>query len=284
MGNIDLAVRAEVLSEALPYILKYRDKIIVVKYGGNAMINEDLKKHVMEDLVMLRSVGMKVVLVHGGGPEINEMLKKVGKESKFVNGLRVTDEETVEIVTEVLAGKVNKNLVKQLNNAGAKAVGLAGLDAGLIKAVSKNPELGYVGTITDVDPSIIIDTLNAGYIPVVSTIGYDNDGNVYNINADTAAARIAGALKAEKFIAMTDIVGVLKDKDDPKSLLPFIYVSDIKSLEKQGIIAGGMIPKIECCLEAKRMGVNNVVIIDGRVPHSILIEVLTDKGLGTEFK
>jgi acetylglutamate kinase len=283
-NNIDLSIRAEVLSEALPYILKYRDKIIVVKYGGNAMINEDLKKHVMEDLVMLRSVGMKVVLVHGGGPEINDMLKKIGKESKFVNGLRVTDEETVEVVTEVLAGKVNKNLVKQLNIAGAKAVGLAGLDAGLIKADFKNPELGYVGNITDVDPSIIIDTLNAGYIPVVSTIGYDNSGNVYNINADTAAARIAGALKAEKFIAMTDIVGVLKDKDDPKSLLPFIYVSDIKSLEKQGIIAGGMIPKIECCLEAKRMGVNNVVIIDGRVPHSILIEVLTDKGLGTEFK
>ena len=276
--------RAQILSEALPYILKYRDKIIVVKYGGNAMINEDLKKNVMEDLVMLRSVGMKVVLVHGGGPEINDMLKKIGKKSEFVNGLRVTDEETVEVVTEVLAGKVNKNLVKQLNIAGAKAVGLSGLDAGLIKASIKNPELGFVGNIDSIDPSIIIDTLNAGYIPVVSTIGYDNDGNVYNINADTAAAKIAGALKAEKFIAMTDIVGVLKDKDDPKSLLPYIYVSDIKSLEKQGIIAGGMIPKIECCLEARRMGVNNVVIIDGRVPHSILIEVLTDKGLGTEFK
>lgn len=279
-----LELRAQILSEALPYILKYRDKIIVVKYGGNAMINEDLKKNVMEDLVMLRSVGMKVVLVHGGGPEINDMLKKIGKKSEFVNGLRVTDEETVEVVTEVLAGKVNKNLVKQLNIAGAKAVGLSGLDAGLIKASIKNPELGFVGNIDSVNPSIILDTLNAGYIPVVSTIGYDDNGNVYNINADTAAAKIAGALKAEKFIAMTDIVGVLKDKDDPKSLLPYIYVSDIKSLEKQGIIAGGMIPKIECCLEARRMGVNNVVIIDGRVPHSILIEVLTDKGLGTEFK
>ena len=279
-----LELRAQILSEALPYILKYRDKIIVVKYGGTAMINEDLKKNVMEDLVMLRSVGMKVVLVHGGGPEINDMLKKIGKKSEFVNGLRVTDEETVEVVTEVLAGKVNKNLVKQLNIAGAKAVGLSGLDAGLIKASIKNPELGFVGNIDSVNPSIILDTLNAGYIPVVSTIGYDDNGNVYNINADTAAAKIAGALKAEKFIAMTDIVGVLKDKDDPKSLLPYIYVSDIKSLEKQGIIAGGMIPKIECCLEARRMGVNNVVIIDGRVPHSILIEVLTDKGLGTEFK
>ena len=279
-----LSLRAQILSEALPYILKYRDKIIVVKYGGNAMINEELKKNVMEDLVMLRSVGMKVVLIHGGGPEINDMLKKIGKKSEFVNGLRVTDAETVEVVTEVLAGKVNKNLVKELNIAGAKAIGLSGLDAGLIKASMKNPELGFVGTINSINPQIILDALNDGYIPVVSTIGYDDNGNVYNINADTAAARIAGALKAEKFIAMTDIVGVLKDKDDPNSLLTHIYVSDIKSLEKQGIIAGGMIPKIECCLEARRMGVNNVVIIDGRVPHSILIEVLTDKGLGTEFK
>ncbi|MBQ3253901.1 MAG: acetylglutamate kinase [Acholeplasmatales bacterium] len=284
MNMIDVKDRAEILSEALPYILKYKDKIMVIKYGGNAMIDEHLKELVMEDLVMLNSLGMKVVLVHGGGPEISGMLKKIGKESKFVNGLRVTDEETIDIVTQVLAGKLNKNLVKHLNAAGGKAVGLSGIDANLIEATCANEELGYVGTITNINTSIIVDTLNMGYIPVISTIGYDKKGNVYNINADTAAARIAGALEAEKFIAMTDIKGVLMDKDDPDSLLQTINVSDLKKLEMQGIIAGGMIPKVECCVEAVRRGVKNVVIIDGRVPHSILIEVLTDKGMGTEFK
>ncbi len=281
---VSLDERASILSEALPYILKYKEKIIVIKYGGNAMIDEHLKQLVMEDVVMLNSLGMKVVLVHGGGPEISGMLKKINKESKFVNGLRVTDSETVDIVTQVLAGKVNKNLVKQLNMAGGNAIGLSGLDSGLIEASPLNPELGYVGNITNINPDVILDLLDMGYIPVVSTIGYDKDGNVYNINADTAAARIAGALNAEKFIAMTDIKGVLKDKNDDSTLMKFINVSEIKSLAKEGIIDGGMIPKVECCVEAIRRGVKFVVIIDGRIPHSILIEMLTDDGAGTEFR
>ena len=280
----DLAERAKILSEALPYILKYKDKIIVIKYGGNAMVDENLKQLVMDDVVMLNSLGMKVVLVHGGGPEISKGLKAIGKESKFVNGLRVTDEETIDVVTEVLAGKVNKNLVKQLNLAGGHAIGLSGLDDGLIEAKPISEELGYVGQIIDVNTNIIFDTLDMGYIPVVSTIGYDSKGNVYNINADTAAARIAGALNAEKFIAMTDIKGVLLDKNDPNSLMKTINVTELRQLEKAGIIDGGMIPKVQCCVEAIRRGVKNVVIIDGRVPHSILIEVLTDEGVGTEFK
>ena len=281
---VNLEERAKILSEALPYILKYKDKIMVIKYGGNAMVDEELKAKVMEDVVMLSSLGMKVVLVHGGGPEISAMLKKIGKESKFVNGLRVTDLETVDVVTQVLAGKLNKNLVKQLNLAGGRAIGLSGLDAGLLTATKVDPELGFVGQMTDINPNVIFDALNLGYIPVVSTIGYDNEGNVYNINADTAAARIAGALGAEKFIAMTDIKGVLKDKNDPTSLMQTINVSEIKQLAKLGIIDGGMVPKVACCEEAIRRGVNNVVIIDGRVPHSILIEVLTDEGVGTQFK
>lgn len=281
---VDLKERAKILSEALPYILKYKDKIIVIKYGGNAMVDETLKQLVMDDVVMLNSLGMKVVLVHGGGPEISKGLKAIGKESKFVNGLRVTDAETIDVVTEVLAGKVNKNLVKQLNLAGGHAVGLSGLDDSLIEAEPINKELGYVGQIKNVNTDLILDTLDMGYIPVISTIGYDNDGNVYNINADTAAARIAGALEAEKFIAMTDIKGVLKDKNDPDSLMKTINVSELKQLEKAGIIDGGMIPKVQCCVEATRRGVKNVVIIDGRVPHSILIEVLTDEGVGTEFR
>ncbi len=281
---IDLKDRAKVLSEALPYILKYRDKIVVVKYGGNAMINEELKELVMQDIVMLHSVGIKVVLAHGGGPEISAMLKKINHESKFVNGLRVTDNETIDVVLQILAGKLNKNLVKELNLKGAKAVGLSGLDAGLIKAEKINDELGFVGNITDINPTIILDNLEKGYIPVISTLGYDNDGNVYNINADTASSRIAGALGAEKFILMTDIQGVMKDKDDPNSLIRSIYVSDLKKLENEGIIAGGMIPKVECCVDAVRRGVKNVTIIDGRVPHSIIIELLTDEGIGTEFR
>ena len=276
--------KATILSEALPYILKYKEKIIVVKYGGNAMIDENLKSLVMKDVVMLTSLGMKVVLVHGGGPEISSMLKKVGKESKFVNGLRVTDEETVDIVTQVLAGKVNKNLVKQLNQAGGNAIGLSGLDSNLIEAEPLNKDLGYVGNIVNINPDVIHDLLDMGYIPVISTVGYDKDGHVYNINADTAAARIAGALNAEKFIAMTDIKGVLKDKNDDSTLMKYINVSEIKQLAKEGIIDGGMIPKVECCVEARRRGVKYVVIIDGRIPHSILIEMLTDDGAGTEFK
>ena len=281
---VNLDERASILSEALPYILKYKEKIIVIKYGGNAMIDEHLKQLVMEDVVMLNSLGMKVVLVHGGGPEISGMLKKVGKESKFVNGLRVTDSETADIVTQVLAGKVNKNLVKQLNLAGGNAVGLSGLDSNLIEARPINPELGYVGEIVSVNTDIILDLLAMGYIPVISTVGYDKEGHVYNINADTAAARIAGELNAEKFIAMTDIKGVLRDKNDDSTLMKYINVSELKSLEKEGIIDGGMIPKVQCCVEAIRRGVKFVVIIDGRIPHSILIEMLTDDGAGTEFK
>jgi len=281
---VNLEERAKILSEALPYILKYKDKIIVIKYGGNAMVDENLKQLVMEDVVMLNSLGMKVVLVHGGGPEISKGLKAIGKESKFVNGLRVTDSETIDVVTEVLAGKVNKSLVKQLNLAGGHAVGLSGLDDNLIEASQISKELGYVGKIEAVNTEVILDMLDMGYIPVVSTIGSDADGNVYNINADTAAARIAGELEAEKFIAMTDIKGVLKDKNDPSSLMKTINVSELKQLEMAGIIDGGMIPKVQCCVEATRRGVKNVVIIDGRVPHSILIEVLTDEGVGTEFK
>ena len=276
--------RANILSEALPYILKYKDQIIVIKYGGNRMVDEHLKALVMEDVVMLSSLGMKVVLVHGGGPEISTMLKKVGKESKFVNGLRVTDKETADIVTQVLAGKVNKNLVKDINRAGGRAIGISGLDSGLIEATPLDPELGYVGNIVDINPDVILDLLALGYIPVVSTIGADQEGNIYNINADTAAARIAGALNAMKFISMTDIKGVLKDKNDDSTLMKFINVSELKSLEKEGIIDGGMIPKVACCVEAIRRGVKFVVIIDGRIPHSILIEMLTDDGAGTEFR
>ncbi|MBQ4356609.1 MAG: acetylglutamate kinase [Acholeplasmatales bacterium] len=281
---VTLEERAKILSEALPYILKYKDKIMVIKYGGNAMVDENLKRLVMEDVVMLSSLGMKVVLVHGGGPEISSMLKKINKQSEFVNGLRVTDGETMDIVTQVLAGKLNKSLVNQLNLAGGKAIGLSGVDAGMIEALPKDPKLGYVGTITEINTDVILDSLTLGYIPVISTIGFDHNGNLYNINADTAAARIAGALDAEKFIAMTDIKGVLKDKNDPNSLMQTINVSEIKQLAKQGIIDGGMLPKVACCEEAIRRGVNNVVIIDGRVPHSILIEVLTDEGVGTQFK
>lgn len=281
---VALEERAKILSEALPYILKYKDKIIVIKYGGNAMVDEHLKSLVMEDVVMLNSLGMKVVLVHGGGPEISATLKKVGKESNFINGLRVTDEETMDVVTMVLAGKLNKYLVKELNKAGGNAIGLSGLDANMISALPLSPELGYVGTITDIQTDVILDALDMGYIPVISTIGSDAQGNVYNINADTAAARIAGALSAEKFIAMTDIKGVLQDKNDPTTLMKSINVSELKQLQKQGIIDGGMIPKVECCVEAIRRGVQQVVIIDGRIPHSILIEVLTDEGIGTMFK
>lgn len=282
--EISNELKANILVHALPYIQAYNNKIIVIKYGGNAMINNELKENVMQDIILLSLIGIKVVLVHGGGPEISSMIKKVGKETKFVNGLRVTDDEVMDIAQMVLAGKVNKNLVKLIENRGGKAVGLCGIDGGMIKTKQINEELGFVGEITDINPQIILDSINNGYIPVISTIGYDQDGNSYNINADTAAARIAGALKAESFISMTDIVGVLRDKNDPSSLIKSINVSEIKQLEKQGIIDGGMIPKVECCVEAIRRGVKKVFIIDGRVPHSILIEVLSDEGIGTMFK
>jgi len=277
------AQRAEILTQALPYIQKYNNKIIVVKYGGNAMINEELKNSVMEDIVLLSLIGIRVVLVHGGGPEITDMLKKVGKKSEFVNGLRVTDKETAEIVQMVLAGKINKSLVALIQSIGGKAVGICGMDGGLIKAEVLDEKLGYVGKITEVDTALINDVLEKGYIPVISTVGYDNDGNAYNINADTAASKIASELKAESLISMTDIAGILRDKDDPSTLISKINVSDTPLLVRQGIISGGMIPKVECCTEAIRRGVKKVFIIDGRVPHSILIEILTDEGLGTMF-
>ena len=282
--KISNADRAKILTEALPYIQKYNNKILVIKYGGNAMINEELKAAVMGDIVLLSLIGIKVVLVHGGGPEISEMLNKIGKKSEFVNGLRVTDKETVDIVQMVLAGKVNKSLVNFIQNIGGKAIGLCGTDGHMIEAEMKDPALGYVGEITDIDTTPILDVLDKGYIPVISTIGCDKEGNIYNINADTAAAKIAGKLQAESFISMTDIRGLLRDKDDEETVIPVVNVSEAPQLIHEGIISGGMIPKIECCIEAIRQGVGQVFIIDGRVPHSILIEVLTDEGIGTMFK
>ncbi len=281
--ELDNKQRVQVITEALPYIKKYYDKIIVVKYGGNAMINEDLKQAVMGDLVLLALIGIKVVLVHGGGPEITDMLTRVGKKSEFVNGLRVTDKETVDIVQMVLAGKINKNLVNIIQNKGGKAIGLCGIDGHMIKARMLDEKLGYVGEITDVNVQPILDVIEKGYIPVVSTVGCDSEGNTYNINADTAAARIAGELQAESLISMTDIEGILRDKNDPSTLIHKIYVSDAPRLMKEGIISGGMIPKVNCCIESIRRGVKKVFIIDGRVPHSILIETLTDEGMGTMF-
>ena len=281
--ELNNAQRANVLIQALPYIQKYYNKIIVVKYGGNAMIHEELKEAVMGDIVLLSLIGVKVVLVHGGGPEITDMLKRVGKKSEFVDGLRVTDRETVDIVQMVLAGKINKNLVNLLQTKGGKAIGLCGIDGHMIKAEMKRKELGYVGEITDVNVQPILDVLEKGYIPVVSTVGYDDAGNSYNINADTAAARIAGQLKCESLISMTDIAGILRDKDDPSTLIPKIYVSEAPQLVAEGVISGGMIPKIECCIEAIRRGVKKVFVIDGRIPHAILIETLTDEGIGTMF-
>ena len=281
--KISNADRAKILTEALPYIKQYSGKILVIKYGGNAMINEELKSAVMGDIVLLSLIGVKVVLVHGGGPEISDMLKRVGKKSEFIDGLRVTDKETVDIVQMVLAGKVNKSLVSYIGGIGGKAIGLCGTDGLMIKAKVKDKKLGFVGEITDINEEPITDLLDRGYIPVISTIGCDDDGNIYNINADTAASKIAGKLKAEGFISMTDIPGLLRDKDDESTLIPVVNVSDAPRLIHEGIISGGMIPKIDCCTEAIRQGVKKVFIIDGRVAHSILIEVLTDEGLGTMF-
>lgn len=281
--DINNTQRAQVLTEALPYIQKYSGKIVVVKYGGNAMINGELKSAVMRDIVLMSLIGVKVVLVHGGGPEISGMLKRVGKESQFVGGLRVTDAETAEIVQMVLAGKTNKDLVNLLQNTGGKAIGLCGIDGHMITAETLDPQLGFVGEITDINTQPILDLLEKGYIPVISTVGCDDKGNVYNINADTAAAEIAGRLKAESFISMTDISGLMRDKDDPSSLIRKINVSEATTLIRSGIIQGGMIPKVECCIEAIRRGVQKVFIIDGRIPHAILIETLTDEGIGTMF-
>ncbi|MCQ2442455.1 MAG: acetylglutamate kinase [Oscillospiraceae bacterium] len=274
--------RAQFLAEALPYIQKYSGKTIVVKYGGNAMISEQLRDAVMSDIILLQLVGIHVVLVHGGGPEINAMLKKIGKESKFVDGLRYTDQETIDIVQEVLCGKVNKNLVASLNRRGGRAIGLSGLDAGLFEAKVKNPKYGLVGEIINVNPKIVTDCIDNGYIPVISTVAQGCDAECsYNINADTAASKLAIALKAEKLILLTDIAGLMMDPKDDSTLLPIVHMSDVPLLKKKGIISGGMIPKVECCVEAIRWGVKRSHILDGRVPHSILIELLSDQGLGT---
>ena len=275
------AQRAEVLTTALPYIKKYSGKVVVVKYGGNAMINEQLKQQVMEDITLLWLIGVKVVLVHGGGPEINDLMGRVGKVPQFVDGLRVTDKETVDIVQMVLAGKVNKDLVKLIQSKGGHAVGLSGIDGGILEAEVKNPALGYVGKITKVRTKPILDLLENHYIPVISTVAADHEGNTYNINGDTAAAVLAGALGAERLIMMTDIAGILADKDDPSTVIPRIKVSEAKKLYEKGIISGGMIPKVDCCIEALDKGVGVVVIMDGRVPHSILMELLTEEDTGT---
>ena len=273
--------RAEVLTQALPYIKKYSGKVVVIKYGGNAMVNEQLKQQVMEDIALLWLIGVKVVLVHGGGPEISETMKRLGKQAQFVNGLRVTDKETADIVQLVLAGKVNKTWVDLLQMKGGHAVGLSGIDGGIIEATMKDEALGYVGTITRIRTQPITDLLEKNYIPVISTVASDRQGNTYNINGDTAAAYIAGALNAERLIMMTDIAGILRDKDDPDTLIPALTVTEAKKLFDEGVISGGMIPKVDCCIEAIGKGVKHVVIMDGRVPHSILMELLTDEGAGT---
>ena len=279
--NFSNAERAEVLTAALPYIKKYSGKTVVVKYGGNAMINEELKQQVMEDIALLWLIGVKVVLVHGGGPEISDTMKRLGKEAVFIDGLRVTDRETVDIVQMVLAGKINKTLVNLIQMKGGHAVGLSGIDGGILEARVKDERLGFVGEITKVRPQPIQDLLEKNYIPVVSTVASDRQGNTFNINGDTAAAYLAGALGAERLIMMTDIAGILRDKDDPSTLIPHITVSEARKLYDEGIISGGMIPKVDCCIEALEHGVNNVVIMDGRIPHSILMELLTDEGAGT---
>ena len=277
------AQRASVLVHALPYIQKYYNKIVVVKYGGNAMIDEKLKNAVMGDIVLMSLIGIKVVLIHGGGPEITDMLSKIGKETQFVDGLRVTDAETADVVQMVLSGKINKSLVNQLQNKGGKAMGICGTDGHMIEAKQMDPRLGFVGEITKVNPQPILDLLDMGYIPVVSSVGCDSQGNVYNINADTAAAKIAGMLNAESLISMTNISGILRDKDDPSSLIPKLTTAEAAQLMDEGVIAGGMIPKVECCVDAINWGVNKVFVIDGTIKHAILIETLTDEGIGTMF-
>lgn len=279
----DAIEKAKILSQALPYIQKYHDKIVVIKYGGNAMENEQLKQNVMEDVVLLSEVGVKLVLVHGGGPDINQTLQMVGKESKFVNGLRYTDKETMDIVQMVLAGKTNKNLVNMISKLHAKAVGISGMDGHIIEAqkmVSEN-DLGYVGQIVKIHPELIFKLIDDGYIPVVASVGTDCQGNIYNVNADLAASAIAGALNAENMIFVSNVPGVLKNPEDEDSIMTNIHIRDVPKLEEDGIITGGMIPKVECCVDCVRQGVKKTVIIDGRVPHACLIEMLSDEGIGS---
>ena len=279
--SLSNAERAVVLTQALPYIREYRGQVVVVKYGGNAMINPQLKQQVMEDIVLLWLIGVKVILVHGGGPEINDLMDRLGKKPEFVDGLRVTDRETVDIVQMVLAGKVNKSLVSMLEHHGGHAMGICGMDGRLIEAKTKDPKLGYVGTITKINIQPVHDLLEKGYIPVISTVGCDQEGNAYNINGDTAAAWIAGALHAKRLIMMTDIAGIMRDPHDASSLIPELSIDESKKLFEDKVISGGMIPKVECCINAIKMGVRKTIIMDGRIPHSILMELLTNEGAGT---
>ncbi|WP_297021036.1 acetylglutamate kinase [uncultured Dialister sp.] len=281
--NASNAVRAEILTQAVPYIKEYTGKYVVAKYGGNAMTDPALKKSVMQDILLLSLVGVKVILVHGGGPEISAMLKRLSIESHFENGLRVTDDATMEVVQMVLAGKVNKSLAADLTALGGKAVGLCGIDGGLIKVHKKDEKLGQVGEIDSINKKILDDLLGGGFIPVISSIGIDEEGNAYNINADTAAAKIAAAIHAESMVVMSNINGVLKNKEDPDSLIKKITLPDAEALKQDGTIAGGMIPKVDCCTNAVKEGVKKVFIINGEIPHAILIELLTDEGLGTMF-
>ncbi len=283
--SFNMLDRAEVLAEALPYIQKYSGKTVVVKYGGNAMVSEELRQAVISDIILLHLVGIQVVVVHGGGPEINDMLKKIGKESKFVDGLRYTDQETMDIVQQVLCGKVNKDLVATMNRMGGKAIGLCGMDGGLFQAARLDEKYGLVGEVTEVCAEPVITALEKGYIPVVSTVALGTDADTaYNINADTAAAKLATALGAERLLLLTDVRGLLRDPKDESTLIAELNVSAVPGLVKDGIISGGMIPKIECCVEAVRSGVHSTVILDGRIPHSILIELLSDEGIGTLLK
>ncbi len=280
-SNFSNADRAEIITQALPYIKRYNGEIVVIKYGGNAMIDPALKEQVMEDIVLLWLTGIKIVLVHGGGPEISELMQRLGKKTEFVNGLRVTDKETVDIALMVLAGKVNKTLVNLLEMKGGNAMGISGMDGHLIEAKMKDERLGYVGEITNINIAPVTDLLDMGYIPVISTVGCDDEGNLYNINGDTAAAYIAGALGAKRLIMMTDIAGILRDRNDPGTLISEVTVKEAKELCEKGVVSDGMIPKVDCCIEAIKEGVKNVIIMDGRVPHSILMEILTDEGAGT---
>lgn len=278
--------RADILIQALPYIQKFNGKTVVIKYGGNAMINEELKNTVIRDIVLMNCVGIRVVVVHGGGPEINEFLNKIGKKSEFINGLRVTDEETMDVVQMVLSGKVNKDLVSLIHKNGGKAVGLCGIDAGLLKAekltLEDGTDIGYVGKVVEVNDEIINTCLNAGYIPVISTLAQGKeDGKAYNINADLAAAEISVKLNAEKFILITDVPGVLTDPKDETTLIRQLKVEDIQGLIDNKIISGGMIPKVDCCIEAAKGGVKRTHIIDGRVTHSLLLEIFSNEGVGT---